>query len=76
MKQLQLQVKDLNTQYQLMKAKNEAEITEFKSKTTAMETEIQNNVKTLLQERERSTRWMTADCETTDIQLRKEREQS
>ena len=52
MEQLQLQVKELYTQYQLMKAKNEAEITEFKSKTAALETQIENNANTMLQERE------------------------
>ena len=49
-KQLQLQVRDLNTQKQLLKAENKAETIEFKSKITALE----NQVETLLQEKEQS----------------------
>ena len=60
--QLRLQVRGLNAQKQLLNDEKEAEVAEMKSKVTAYETHIENNAKTLLQEREQF-----------DTQLNKER---
>ena len=73
--QLRLQVRELNTECELMKAENEAEIIEFKSKSAALETQIENNAKILLQEREQSARQWAEEQGKYDIQLKKEREQ-
>ena len=43
--QLQLQARDFNTQYQLMKAENEAEIAELRTKAAYDQTRIENLVK-------------------------------
>ena len=51
MEQLQLQAKSTNTLHQLLIAENEAEITELKSNITGLEIQIENNAKTLIQER-------------------------
>lgn len=51
MEQLQLQAKNTNTLHQLLIAENEAEITELKSNITGLEIQIENNAKTLIQER-------------------------
>ena len=59
-KQLRLQVRDLNTHSELMKAENEAEVEELK---------------TMLQEREQSAKRLTAEREQCEIQLTKERQQ-
>ena len=72
--QLRLQVRDLNTQSQLMNAKNEAEVTELKAKAGALETQIETNAKILLQERELSARRLIKEKEQCEIQLAKERE--
>lgn len=50
--QLQLQVSDLNTQSQLLKAENEAEMRELKSKVELYESQIENNTITVLQGKE------------------------
>ena len=73
--QLRLQVRELNTEYELMKAENEAEITEFKCKVAALETQIENNAKILFQEREQSARQWAEEQGKYDMQLKKEREQ-
>ena len=73
--QLRLQVRDLNTKYQLMKAENEAKIGELKSKAGALESQVENNAKTLLQEREQSAIRLTEEREHSEIQIKKEREQ-
>ena len=65
MEQLQLQVRDLNTQNQLLKSEYEAGITELKSKATALEIEVENKAKTLLQKRQEFS-----------IQLAREREEN
>ena len=70
-KQLQLQVRDLNTQNQLLKAENKAETIEFKSKITALE----NQVETLLQQKEQSERQWTEARKQCEIQLSKERQE-
>ena len=74
--QLQLQVRDLNTQSQFKNAKNEAETTELKSNLEALESQVENNAKTMLQEREQSARQLMEEREKCEIRLRKEREQS
>ena len=51
-KYLQLQLQDLNTQNQLMKAETEAQITELKSKVTALEIEVENKTSILLKKGE------------------------
>ena len=73
--QLRLQVRDLNTKYQLMKAENEAKIGELKSKAGALESQVENNAKTLLQEREQSAIRLTEEREHSEIDLVKERQQ-
>ena len=73
--QLQLQLRDMNTQNQCTKAENEAEIVELKSKNSALETQIENKTKILLEEREQSARQLREEQEQNEIQLRKEREQ-
>ena len=74
--QLRLQVRDLNTQSQFKNAKNEADTTELKSNLEALESQVGNNTKTMLQEREQSARRLTEEREQCEIRLRKEREQS
>ena len=74
--QLRLQVRDVNTQSHLIKAENEAEITQLKSKAGALESQVENNAKIMLQEREQSARRLTEEREQCEIRLRKEREQS
>ena len=74
--QLRLQVRDVNTQSQLIKAENEAEITQLKSKDGALESQVENNAQIMLQEREQSTRQLTEERKRYEIRLRKEREQS
>ena len=73
--QLRLQVRDLNTKSQLVKAENEAEIKELKYKSEALESLVESNAKTMLQEREQSARRLTEEREQCEIRLRKEREQ-
>ena len=72
--QLKLQVRDLNTQSELMKAKYEAIVTELKVKAGALEIQIENNVQFLLQEREKSARRLIEEQEQHEIQIAKERE--
>ena len=74
--QLRLQVRDLNTQSQFKKAKNESETTELKSNLEALESQVENNAKIMLQEREQSARRLTEERKRCEIRLRKEREQS
>ena len=62
-KQLQAQVGDLTTQYQLLKAEKEAELTELTSKVVLHETQLENHARKRIDEREQF-----------DIQLEKERE--
>ena len=50
--QLQLQLRETKTQNQYTKAENKAEIVEFKSKNHALEIQIENKTKILLEERE------------------------
>ena len=69
--QLRLQVRDLNTNGQLKTAENEAEVTELMSKAKALE----NQVETLLQEKEQSKRQWTEARKQHEIQLRKERQE-
>ena len=48
--QLRFQVRDLNTQSQFKNAKNEAETTELKSNLEALESQVENNAKTMAKE--------------------------
>ena len=48
--QLRLQVRDLNTQSQFKNAKNEAETTELKSNLEALESQVENNAKSMAKE--------------------------
>ena len=47
--QLRLQIRDLSTQSQLVKAEDEAEITELKARVKTLENQIENTTKVLLQ---------------------------
>ena len=62
---LHLQLQDLNTQNQLMKAETEAKITELKSKVTALEIEVENKTSILL-----------TKGEEFEMQLNREREEN
>ena len=75
LEELRLQVRDLNTVNQLIKAEIEAEITELKSKAAAFEIQNENYVKTLFQEREQYTTRLTEERELRELQLQKERQQ-
>ena len=74
--QLQLQVRDLNAQSQLMKTENEAKIAELKYTARALETQIENSAKLLLKVREQSARRLGEEREQYEIRLRKERQYS
>ena len=73
--QLRLQVKDAKTKNQYTKPENEAEIVELKYKHSALETQIENKTKILLEEREKRARQLREEQEQHEIQLRKKREQ-
>ena len=72
--QLRLQIKDLNTHSQLTKAEKEAEIKELKSIAGALKSQVENNAKTMLQEREQSARRLTEERQQYEAQLANERE--
>lgn len=72
--QLQLQVRALNAQSQLMKAENEAKIAELECTAKALEIQIDNSAKLLLRVREQSARRLGEEREQYEIQLRKERQ--
>ena len=74
--QIQLQVRNLNTENHRLKVENEAKITEVKSTNNILKTQIENNAKTLLQEREKSARELSEECEQHKILLKLERQQS
>ena len=74
--QLRQQIRDLTTQYQLLKAENEAELTELKSHATLYESQIENNSKTLSQEKEWSIAMITKEREQSELQIAKERERN
>ena len=69
--QLQLQVRDLNAQSQLMKVENEAKIAELKY---TAKTQIENSAQRLLKVREQSVRQLGEEQEQYKIQLRKEKQ--
>ena len=73
--QLRLQVRDLNSQNQLLNDEKEAEVTELKSKVTAYETQIENNARTLLQEREQFDAQLDEEREKFEKELAKKTEQ-
>ena len=68
--QLQLQLRDTKTQNQYTKAENEAEIVELKSKYSALETQIENRTKILLEERDQSARHLKEELQQHEILLR------
>jgi serine/threonine protein kinase len=70
--QLRLQVRDLNTQSEMMKANHAAEVTELNAKAGALKIQIENNVQLLLQEREQSARRLIEEQEQHEIQVAKE----
>ena len=76
MKQLQLQIRDLNTQNKLITVEKDSEITELNSKATALGTQIKNNAKIQLQEREQFEIQLTEERKQCEIRLRKEVEQN
>ena len=73
--QFRLQVRDVNTKRQLTKAENRAEIEELNYMVDALESQVENNAKTMLQEREQSARRLTEEREQYQIRLKKEREE-
>ena len=75
MELLHLKLRDLNTQWQLMKAENEAEIAELSSKVEALQTQVENDSRVLNQEREQHKTWLVEEKERHEGQLRKERKE-
>ena len=69
--QLRLQFSDLNTQNQLAKTENDAEIAELNSKAGVLESQVE----TLLQEREQSANQLTEARNQHEMQLRRERQE-
>ena len=67
--QLRLQVRDLNTQNQLLKAENEIDVTELKSKAILYETQL----KIITQEREKFDVRLSKEKEYYEAQLAQER---
>ena len=65
----------MNTLHQLLIAENEAEITELKSNITGLEIQIENNAKTLIQERGKFEMQLNREREQSAIHLAKEKEQ-
>jgi DNA repair exonuclease SbcCD ATPase subunit len=68
--QLKLQLKDMETQNQYTKAKNEAEIVELKTKYSALETRS----KIILEEIQQSVKQLIKEREQLEIQLGKEKQ--
>ena len=75
MEQVRLQVRDLNTQNQLFKAENEADVTELKIKAVLYEAQLNNNVKIITQERKQFDAQLAKERDHHEAQLAKEREQ-
>ena len=73
--QLQLKLRDLNTQYQLMQAENEAEITELSSKADALQTQVESDSRALNREREQYRTWLSEEKEQYKLRLRKEKQE-
>ena len=71
--QLQLQVRDLNTQSQLVTANMEAELVELKSHAVLYESQIENNSKNQSQEREQFEEMIAKEREQSELQLAQER---
>ena len=69
--QLRLQIRDVNTQKHLVTAKMEAELVELKSHVALYESQIENSLKILMQEREE---FKAKEREQSELQLAKERE--
>ena len=75
MELLHLKLRDLNTQWQQMKAENEAEIAELSSKVDALQTQMENDSRILNQEREQHKTWLVEEKERHKGQLRTERQE-
>ena len=69
-KQLQLQLGDMETQNQCTKAENEAEIVELKSKNRALEIQIENKTKILAEVREQSARQLREAAEEREANIK------
>ena len=73
--QLNLHIRDLNSQCQLHVATNEAEVTELKSKVVFCEAQVKNIDKTLQQEREQFEVRLAKEREESEVQLAKKKEE-
>ena len=73
--QLKLQVRDLNNQNQLIKVESDAEILQLKSMATIYETQIENNAKLLLQERQQFEIRLAKQRQQLETELANKREQ-
>ena len=67
--QFHLQIRNLNTQKQLVTSKMEAEIAELKLKATNYESQIETKSKALIQEKEQSKQIIAREREQLDLQL-------
>ena len=74
--QLRLQIRDMNTQMRLVNVKKDLKITELNHKVRALENQVGNNSKILLEEREQFAMQLTEKQQQCEEQLRKEREMS
>ena len=73
---LRLQVRDLNTQNQMVTTKMEAEVAELKSNATIYKSQIETNSRALIQEREQSKEILAKEREQSELQVAISREQS
>ena len=74
--ELHVQVRDLNTQNKLVNVEKDLKIMELNHKLKAVENQVENNGKILLEEREQFAIQLTEEREQCEMQLRKEREQN
>ena len=72
--QLRLQVRDLNTQKQLVTAKMEVTLAQIKLHTALYESQIKNKSKTLIWEREQLKKMIAKEREKSELQIAHERE--
>ena len=74
--QLQLHIRDLNTQNQLLTARMEAEVAELRSKAVLYESQIENKSKASIEEREQSRQIVAKERQQFELQLAMERKKS
>ena len=74
--QLRLQIRDMNTQTRLVNVEKDLKISELNHKVRALESQIENNGKILLEEREQFAMQLTEEQQHCEEKLKKEREQS